>query len=114
MPGASPNWPQNVGMNAALLPLVAGVSELSDPELHVLIDTANGVPQFAPGLVAWIVSAAERPLTGGDADRPELGRFQPVEERRSARGLDQVSATETQSTFAPVSRTIFAQRFFSM
>lgn len=41
-------------MDTDLAPVVEALTELTDDELHALIDATNGVPQVAPGLLAWI------------------------------------------------------------
>jgi hypothetical protein len=47
----------NVGMDADLDPMVAALAELTDTEPQALIAATNGVPQTAPGLLAWIDGA---------------------------------------------------------
>jgi hypothetical protein len=42
---------------------VAALAELSDAELHALIDATYNVPQIAPGLLAWIEHACDWELT---------------------------------------------------
>ena len=37
----------------------AALAEHTDGELHALIDATNGVPQTAPGLLAWIEAACD-------------------------------------------------------
>lgn len=46
-------------MNVDLAPAIAALAELDDGELHALIDATNGVPQTAPGLLAWIEGACD-------------------------------------------------------
>jgi len=46
-------------MDADLQPTVAALAELSDAELHALIAATYGVPQTAPGLLAWIDGACD-------------------------------------------------------
>jgi hypothetical protein len=46
-------------MDADLQSVVAALAELTDTELQALIDSTYGVPQTAPGLLAWI-DALER------------------------------------------------------
>ena len=46
-------------MNADLNPVAAALAELTDTELHALIDATNGLPQTAPGLLAWIEGACD-------------------------------------------------------
>jgi hypothetical protein len=62
----------NGGMDADLQHVVATLAEISDPELHALIDATYRVTRIAPGLLAWIGGVAKRPLTGADPERPEL------------------------------------------
>ena len=37
-----------------LEPVAAALADLDDEHLHALIETVNGVPQVAPGLLAWL------------------------------------------------------------
>ena len=53
-------------MDATLQPIATALAELSDDELHALIATANGGPQAAPGLLAWIEHAADWELRRRD------------------------------------------------
>jgi hypothetical protein len=54
---AGPNVP---GSDAAGLgPVVAALAELNDGELCALIEVTNNVPQFVPGLLAWIGHACD-------------------------------------------------------
>ena len=46
-------------MDADLAPVVAALANLADGELAALIEASNGVPQTAPGLLAWIEHAAD-------------------------------------------------------
>jgi hypothetical protein len=46
-------------MDNDLTAVKAALTELSDPELRVLIATTYGVPQNTPGLLAWIDSACD-------------------------------------------------------
>ena len=41
-------------MDAVLRPIAVALAELPDVELKVLMATANGVPQVAPGFLAWL------------------------------------------------------------
>lgn len=41
-------------MDLDLTPVVDAFAGLSHGELHALIDATNGVPQVAPGLLAWL------------------------------------------------------------
>ena len=43
-------------------PVVAALANLSDAELHALMDTTYKVPQIAPGLLAWLEGACDREL----------------------------------------------------
>ena len=40
-------------------PVVAALAELNDGELCALIEVTNNVPQFVPGLLAWIGHACD-------------------------------------------------------
>ena len=60
---------KNGAINTILIPHLPGCAERSDTDLHALIASTYGVPQSAPGLLAWIEGMAERPLTGSDLDR---------------------------------------------
>ena len=55
----TPPLPQNAAMDADLAPVVAALADLADGELAALIEASNGVPQIAPGLLAWIEHAAD-------------------------------------------------------
>lgn len=44
----------NHAMNADIHAVVAALADLGDDHLHALSETVNGVPQVAPGLLAWI------------------------------------------------------------
>jgi len=58
-------------MNNDLTAVKAALTELSDLELRVLIATTYGVPQIAPGLLAWIDSACDWELNRrGGFDHP--------------------------------------------
>lgn len=46
-------------MDADLAPVVAALADLDDGQLDALIAAANGVPQVAPGLLAWIEHLAD-------------------------------------------------------
>ena len=46
-------------MDADLSPVVAALADLADGELAALIEASNGVPQIAPGLLAWIEGACD-------------------------------------------------------
>ncbi len=46
-------------MDTDLTAVEAALIELSDPELRALIAVTYGVPQIAPGLLAWIDSAGD-------------------------------------------------------
>jgi hypothetical protein len=46
-------------MDPDLNPVVAALAELSDAELRALITATYGVPQTAPGLLAWLDSTCE-------------------------------------------------------
>jgi hypothetical protein len=59
-------------MDADLDLIVAALAALNDGELLALIDATYKAPQIAPGLLAWIEGALERPLQNADLDRPKL------------------------------------------
>jgi hypothetical protein len=46
-------------MDTGLQIIVAALAELTDTELHALIDATNRSPQTAPGLMAWIEAACD-------------------------------------------------------
>lgn len=46
-------------MDTDLTAIKAALAGLSDTELRALIDAANGVPQTAPGLLAWVEAACD-------------------------------------------------------
>ena len=46
-------------MDASLDPVVAARADLGDDEMHALIAASYGVPQTAPGLLAWVDGAAD-------------------------------------------------------
>jgi hypothetical protein len=52
-------------MHIDLNPVVVAPAKLSDTALHALIAATYGVPQTAPGLLAWIEGARKRPLQRG-------------------------------------------------
>lgn len=47
-----------------LAAIKAALAELSEPELHALIDATKGAPQVAPRLLAWIKAACDWELNG--------------------------------------------------
>jgi hypothetical protein len=52
--------PNALGSDAAdLMPVVAALAKLNDGELCALIEVTNNVPQFVPGLLAWIGHACD-------------------------------------------------------
>ncbi len=53
---------QNAEMDTDLTAIKAALADISDTELAALIAATYGVPQTAPGLLAWIDCAFERPL----------------------------------------------------
>jgi hypothetical protein len=55
----TPPLSQNAAMHADLQPVVVALAELADGELAGLIKATNGVPQIAPGLLAWIEGACD-------------------------------------------------------
>jgi hypothetical protein len=44
-------------VDANLQPVTSALAAISEPELHSLIDETKGVPQVAPGLLAWLEAA---------------------------------------------------------
>jgi hypothetical protein len=46
-------------MEADLHPIETALAALTDAELHAWIDATRGVPQIAPGLLAWIDGACK-------------------------------------------------------
>jgi hypothetical protein len=40
--------------------VITAVADLTDGQLTVLIETVNGVPKVAPGLLAWLKGTADR------------------------------------------------------
>ena len=50
-------------MGANMDQAAAALARLSDEELRALIEAANGAPQIAPGMLAWIESACDWELT---------------------------------------------------
>ena len=63
---------QDASMNTNAALIFAARADVSDIELRALIAATYGVPQTAPGLLAWLESAFARPLRSADLDRPEL------------------------------------------
>jgi hypothetical protein len=58
-------------MNADLTPVISALAQLNDGELTALIDATNGVPQIAPGLLAWVEHICEWELNRrGGSDFP--------------------------------------------
>ena len=48
------------------------LAELSEPQLHALVNATEGVPQIAPGLLAWLEAACDWELNGRVGLRYEL------------------------------------------
>ena len=46
-------------MDADMNAVTSALAELTDAELHALIDATNEAPRTAPGLFAWIVGACD-------------------------------------------------------
>ena len=46
-------------METDLQAVSSALAELTDSELHALIDAIKNVPQIAPGLLAWIEAACQ-------------------------------------------------------
>ena len=67
-----------------LLHVTTALAELTDRELRTLIDATNGVPQTAPGLLAWIEHACDWELyrrQGFDSElRPPEAAIPPEED----------------------------------
>jgi hypothetical protein len=62
-----PGWRDSIphhAVDANREPIVAALAGLTDDKLHALIATANGGPQTAPGLLAWLEHAADWILSG--------------------------------------------------
>ena len=82
-------------------------AELTDVELRALIDATNGVPQTAPGLLAWIDHACDWALyrrRGFDSElRPPEAATPPEEDAVS---ID--AAMAMRNTFARDSPGVFA------
>ena len=70
-----------------LAAIKAALAELSEPELHALIDATKGAPQVAPGLLAWIEAACDWELNGRlGLDyplQPPEAAFRPEEDANS-------------------------------
>lgn len=82
---AGPNVP---GSDAAGLgPVVAALAELNDGELCAVIEVTNNVPQFVPGLLAWIGHACDWEL-----HRRAFVNF-PLQSPESAIPLEENSAS---------------------
>lgn len=56
---APPRQVQNHTVEATLERLAAALADVDDAELFALVKAANGVPQIAPGLLAWIEHACD-------------------------------------------------------
>ena len=95
---------QNGGINDDLQAIKAALAEIDDDELRALIAAANGVPQTAPGLLAWIDGACQwefdrrrsfdYPLLPPDAAIP------PEEDAVSIDAAIAMRATFAQDSFA--------------
>lgn len=59
-------------MDVNLTPVASALAELSEPQLHAIIAAANGVPQVAPGLCAWLEATCDWELNGRVGLRYEL------------------------------------------
>jgi hypothetical protein len=46
-------------METDLQPVIIALADRTDGQLAALIETVNGVPQVAPGLLAWLEGAAD-------------------------------------------------------
>jgi hypothetical protein len=49
-------------METDLQTVSSALADLTDSELHALIDATKNVPQIAPGLLAWIEAACDAEL----------------------------------------------------
>jgi UDP-N-acetylmuramate-alanine ligase len=49
----------NAGVENDLTRIQAALAELSEPQLHVLVNATKGLPQTAPSLLAWIEAACD-------------------------------------------------------
>ena len=94
-------------MDADLQQVVAALARLDDRELRALIDATNGVPQTAPGLLAWIEAACDWELNrrqGHDyALQPAEAAIPPEEDAVS---ID--AAIAMRATFAQDSTAVLA------
>jgi len=86
-------------MSADLDPVFAAPADLSDTELHALIAAAYGVPQTAPGLLAWIDGACDWELNRRRGfDYPLLPPEAAIPPEEDAVSID--SAMAMRATFA--------------
>ena len=96
-------------MDANLQPITAALAELSEPQLHALIDATKGVPQIAPGLLAWLKAACDWELNGRVGLRYELqppdAAIPPEEDAVSIAATMTMRATFAQDS--PAVRALF-------
>ena len=72
-------------MDADLIAIKTALAEISDGELHALIAATYGVPQTAPGLLAWLELPAIGSLTGAQALTTRCSRPRPRSHPRKMR-----------------------------
>lgn len=88
-------------------PVVAALADLTDDELHALIATANGGPQTAPSLLAWIEHAADWELQRrGGLDFPLQPPAAAIDPSEDAARI--AAATVLRAQFAPDVPTVVA------
>jgi len=95
------------GMGDGLDGIRAALAAIGDDELRALIATANGGPQAAPGLLAWIEHVADWELhRRGGLDfplQPPAAAIDPSEDAASI-----AAATVLRQQFAPDVPTVAA------
>jgi hypothetical protein len=62
-------------MKSKRSPIVTALADLNDGELKRLIVASYGVPQTAPGLLAWVLRVLEWLLQCAAPDRPQLAEL---------------------------------------
>jgi hypothetical protein len=88
-----------------LTAIEAALADISDTELAALIAATYGVPQTAPGLLAWIDSACEGELNRRrDFDYPLLPLVAAIDPSEDEVSIS--AATAMRVTFAEDSRTV--------
>ena len=94
-------------MSADLDPVFAAPADLSDTELHALIAAAYGVPQTAPGLLAWIDGACDWEVNRRRGfDYPLLPPESAIDPSEDAVSID--AAIVLRATFAQDSSAVRA------